>query len=355
MFRRQADEVEQLQGTLAPLDLLLALGRSVEQHAEQVGRKAAVHADEHVLQHGHVLKQANVLKRAGDPGEGDHIRSPPRPLPDRVRPESTDEYPAQQPQPLVAAMSRLFGRDLFQLSQLDLRGVGIGSRPQFALPIGGEIDLFAITLDRLQVSLRERERLGIVVARRQRLLEIGSGHQQPGAGCRDDLPAASSPDETRLAAKLSQRIASRVGPVELPAFASQELSSAELPVAVVVASRESFAWFQGCSVVQLAQRDLSIRVRVVLREVSRRFRGLPRLVVVVVLDRHTPDRVDVGHHQHRADSREQGHRRAGRIDLPSSWPPQFAIVEDDLTTRGGVDAGDGVEDGRLPRAVGADD
>ena len=185
------------------MGLALALARCVQQHPEHVGRETAIHPDEDVLQHGHVLKQANILKRAGDPAEGDHIGSPPRSLPDRVRSETADHHSSQQSEPLVAAVSRLFGRDLFQLSQLDLRRVDIGSRQQFALPIGRKEDLLAIAPDRLPVSVRKRNRLGKLVARRQRLLEIGDGCQQSRAGRGDDLPASSSPDETRFTAKLS--------------------------------------------------------------------------------------------------------------------------------------------------------
>ena len=203
--------------------------------------------------------------------------------------------------------------------------------------------------------MRERDRLGIVVARRQRLLEIGGGRQQSRPGRGDDLPADSSSDEPRLAAKLPQRIAASVGPVEPPAFSPQEFGSAELSIAVVVASREQPLWFQGRSVGQFTQRHLAIRVRVVLHEVGRRRGLLPYFVVVVVLDRHSPQSVEVGHHQHQGDSRDESHRRTRRVHTPSHGAAQFAVVEDDLTARRRVDAGDGIEDGRLPRAVGAND
>src|SRR5439155_14247128 len=68
----QADEAEQLVGLPLRPDLLLARLARAEERVHDVGPHLDVHADEDVLEGGHVREEADVLERPADP-RVDHL------------------------------------------------------------------------------------------------------------------------------------------------------------------------------------------------------------------------------------------------------------------------------------------
>jgi len=64
----QPDLGQQVEGDLAGLTLLAAVAGAAPDRRQRLGLRAAVPADHHVLQRGHVAEESDVLEGAGDPG-----------------------------------------------------------------------------------------------------------------------------------------------------------------------------------------------------------------------------------------------------------------------------------------------
>ena len=72
--RLEAGELEQLARPHARVALLLPNARRPQQRLEEVALEPDVHADEHVLERGHVLEETNVLERPPDPTLRERVR-----------------------------------------------------------------------------------------------------------------------------------------------------------------------------------------------------------------------------------------------------------------------------------------
>src|SRR5581483_3675633 len=69
---------EELARALLGVCLLVPYPRRAEDAADEAAAQARVHADEHVLERGHVLEEADVLERPPDPALRDGVRGLPR-------------------------------------------------------------------------------------------------------------------------------------------------------------------------------------------------------------------------------------------------------------------------------------
>src|SRR5262245_46609277 len=69
-----AEQREQLQAALPSLTLLGTRSRRAQQDSRDPGVGPTMHADEHVLQHGHPAEEALILEGARDADGGDGVR-----------------------------------------------------------------------------------------------------------------------------------------------------------------------------------------------------------------------------------------------------------------------------------------
>src|SRR6185436_13727838 len=72
-------------------------------------------------------------------------------------------------------------------------------------------------------------------------------------------------------------------------------------------------------------------------------------------DDRPPEPIDVGGEEREGESGAEADQEEAGDHATAQGAAEVDALEEDLAFRGIVDPGDGVEDGRLPRAVGADD